>query len=160
MPPLPPDPVCSNDPNSQQQKKKKKHSAQGGSGYIRKGEDIKQHVHDIRPAKPIDLFAKTTCKIGEYLTWTIKNRSEFWNALQPEDLGFETIVQPPEPADYNNLIIVKQWSLPARPIMIRCSINWLHPAKPLWLYSDNAHQLLLIKSEPMMTCREQVKITA
>jgi hypothetical protein len=57
----------------------------------------------------IDLFAKTMREIGEYLACTIKNGAEFCTAFDPEDLGFKTIVQPPEPEDINNLLMVKQW---------------------------------------------------
>jgi hypothetical protein len=39
----------------------------------------------------------------------VKNGAEFRNAFDPEDLGFETIVQPPEPADLNSPLMVKQW---------------------------------------------------
>jgi hypothetical protein len=82
----------------QQQKKKKKHFAQGGSGYIRKCEDIKQYVITSHLQRQHARLENISLR-----------PSKFCNALNPEDLGFETIVQSPEPADYNNLIMVKQW---------------------------------------------------
>jgi hypothetical protein len=44
-------------------------------------------------------------------TWarTIKNGTEFCNAFDAEDLGFDTIVQPPEPEDIANPVFVKHW---------------------------------------------------
>jgi hypothetical protein len=100
-----PNPVQSNDPDRQYQKKKKKHFAPAGSGYVGKCADIKEHVYNIGPTRSIDLFAKTTRDIGKYLACTIKNG----NAFNPEDLGFETIVQPPEPDDLANPLMVKWW---------------------------------------------------
>jgi hypothetical protein len=50
-------------------------------------------------------------EIGEYLACMIKNGAEFRNAFDPEDLGFETIVQLPEPEDLANPLMVKQWEL-------------------------------------------------
>jgi hypothetical protein len=66
-------------------------------------------VYDIRPTRFMDMFAKTTHKMGKYLARTIKNGSEFRNAFDPEKLGFEIIDQPPEPEDLNNPVLVKRW---------------------------------------------------
>jgi hypothetical protein len=109
-PPSPsPSPVRPSDSARQHRKKKKKNFAPVGSGYIGKCEEIKMHVYDVGPTRTIDLFAKTTREIGEYLARTIKNGAEFRTAFDPEDLGFETIVQPPEPEDINNPLMVKRW---------------------------------------------------
>jgi hypothetical protein len=68
---------------------------------------IKGHVYDLGPTKSIELFAKKTHEIGEYLACTIKIESEFWNTFAPEKLGFEIIDQRPEPEDLNNPVLVK-----------------------------------------------------
>jgi hypothetical protein len=102
-----PNPVCPHDPDWQHRKKKKKDFAPVGSSYIGKCEDIKMHVYSIRPTRKIDLFAKTTQEICKYLACTIKNGAKFWTAFDPEDLGCETIVEPLEPEDLNNPLMVK-----------------------------------------------------
>jgi hypothetical protein len=90
-------------------KKKKKHLYLVGSSYVGKCEEIKEHVYDVGPTKSLDLFAKTMREIGEYLARTIKNGAEFRNAFDPEDLGFDTIVQPPEPEDIHNPVLDKTY---------------------------------------------------
>jgi hypothetical protein len=90
-------------------KKKKKQSYAVGSSYVGKCDEIKEHVYDVGPTKSLDLFAKTTREIGEYLACTIKNRTEFRTAFDPKDLGFDTIVQPPDPVDINNPVLIKHW---------------------------------------------------
>jgi hypothetical protein len=90
-------------------KKKKKHLYLVGSSYVCKCEEIKEHIYNVRPTKSLNLFAKTTQEIREYLVHTIKNNTEFRNAFDPGDLGFDMIIQPPEPEDINNPVLVKQW---------------------------------------------------
>jgi hypothetical protein len=102
-------PMHTNDPDRAHRKKKNKHFAPVGSGYVGKCEEIKEHIYNVGPTRSIDLFAEMTREIGEYLACTIKNGAEFCNAFDPEDLGFETIVQPPEPEDINNPVLVQQW---------------------------------------------------
>jgi hypothetical protein len=98
----PPNPPCASDTERTYKKKKKKNLYAVGSSYVGKCDDIKEHVYNIGPMRSLDVFAKTTQEIGEYLVRTIKNGAEFRNAFDPEDLDFETIVQPPEPEDINN----------------------------------------------------------
>jgi hypothetical protein len=68
---------------------------------------ISRNTSTTAPTQSLDLLAKTTQEIREYLVCTIKNGTEFRNAFDPEDLGFDTIVQPPEPEDLANPVLVK-----------------------------------------------------
>jgi hypothetical protein len=110
QPPAPlPSAPCTSDLDRTHRKKKKKQNYAVGSSYIGKCDEIKEHVYNVGPTKSLDLFAKTTREIGEYLACTIKNSAEFCTAFDPEDLGFDTIVQPPKPEDINNPVLVKRW---------------------------------------------------
>jgi hypothetical protein len=39
----------------------------------------------------------------------MKSGTEFHNAFDPEDLGFDTIVHLPEPENLGNPVLVKSW---------------------------------------------------
>jgi hypothetical protein len=111
QPPMPsplPNAAHTTESDRTHRKKKKKHLYLVGSSYVGKCKEIKEHIYNVGPTKSLNLFA-TTQEIGEYLARTIKNGAEFRNAFDPEDLGFDTIVQPPEPQDINNPVLVKQW---------------------------------------------------
>lgn len=107
-PPPAPDPVTSstNDQRSRRKKKKTFGSATTSS-YIGKCEQIKLHVYDV--GKHADQFAKSTKEIAGYIARTLKHGAEFANAMDPENLGFQPIVEPTPPTDPTKVIEIEQW---------------------------------------------------
>ena len=57
--------------------------------------DIKEHVYDVGGNRGgFDLFVKTTREIAEYVSSKLKDASEFRNAMDPDNLAFETLTAP------------------------------------------------------------------
>ena len=76
-------------------KKNKKPSATSVSSFIGKCSDIKEHNYDVNASQSgFDVFVKTTREIGKYVGGKLKDASKFWNAMDPENLGFELLVPP------------------------------------------------------------------
>jgi hypothetical protein len=85
------------------------------SGFMGKCEEIKAHVFDVTPGKNrFDIFAKTTCKIGEYMARNVKDSREFCVALDPENLSFSIIAPPPDPYNVHNPMEIKRWEIAFR----------------------------------------------
>ena len=78
------------------------------SSYAGKVPELKGYVYDVG-YKGRDQFARTTKEIAEYIARTYKGAGEFVNALDPSNLGFPTIVFPPDPDPLANRIVMKKW---------------------------------------------------
>ena len=72
-----------------------------------KTDEIKDHVYDVGP-KAKDMFTKTTREIAEYIARSFKGGGEFINAMNPDNMGFTTLVEPPDP-DITNVLALEQW---------------------------------------------------
>jgi hypothetical protein len=95
--PRPPNTETSRDEDRGTKKKKKTSSnvSANSASFSGKCEDIKEHVYDVTLGKSgFDVFAKTTREIGEYIARTVKDGGEFRTAMDPEDLGFTTLMPP------------------------------------------------------------------
>ena len=57
------------------------------------------YVYEILRNKGPDVFSATTRKLSEYISRTVTNAGEFMNAMNPDDLGFESIKEPEDPED-------------------------------------------------------------
>jgi hypothetical protein len=75
-----------------------------GSCYAGKCDEIKEHVYNIGLTKSLNLFTKLPKRLES--TWPAPSRTGLSFAMP---LGFDTIVQPPEPEDLANIILVKHW---------------------------------------------------
>jgi hypothetical protein len=85
------------------------------SAFMGKCEEIKAHVFDATPGKNrFDVFAKTTCKIGEYMARNVKDGGEFRVAFDPENLSFSIIAPPPDPCNVHNPMEIKRWEIAFR----------------------------------------------
>ena len=67
------------------------------------------YVYDISRNKGSDAFSATTRKLSEYVSRTVSNAGEFMNAMNPDDLGFERIEEPEEPANGATAIELEKW---------------------------------------------------
>ena len=76
-------------------KKKKKSASTNVTSFVGKCADIKEHVYDVGGNRGgFDLFVKTTREIAEYVSSKLKDASEFRNAMDPDNLAFETLTAP------------------------------------------------------------------
>jgi hypothetical protein len=76
-------------------KKKKKSVSANVTSFVGKCADIKDHVYDVGGNRGgFDLFVKTTREIAEYVSSKLKDASEFRNAMDPDNLSFETLLAP------------------------------------------------------------------
>ena len=54
-------------------------------------------VYDISKNNGSDAFSTTTRKLAEYISRTVTNAGESINAMNPDDLGFDEIIEPNDP---------------------------------------------------------------
>ena len=65
------------------------------SSYKGKQAEIKDHVYDTEGIRGgNDLFDKTTCEIADFVSQSIKGGGEFQTAMDPDDLGFQPLIDP------------------------------------------------------------------
>ena len=87
------------------------------SSYKGKQAEINDHIYDVGGIQGgNDLFDKTTCEIADFVCHTIKGGGEFQTAMDPDDLGFQPLVEPPLPDDDADELEVEQWKLRIRRI--------------------------------------------
>lgn len=96
-----PDPVQSNPgPQGTRQKKSKKNQSSRNNSntcfslFQGKTDEIKDHVYNVGP-KAKDMFMRTTGEIAEYIARSYKGGGEFINAMNPDNMGFTTLTEPP-----------------------------------------------------------------
>ena len=70
--------------------------------------ELKDYVYDITN-KHKDAFPRTTKAIGEFIARTCKGGGEFINAFDPDDLGFDPIMDPTPPINPADVIEMKKW---------------------------------------------------
>ena len=71
-----------------------------------------KNVYDVNAGRSgFDVFVKTTRKIGEYVGGKLKDASKFWNAMDPENLGFEVLMPPDALSDDANIMQVEVWKV-------------------------------------------------
>ena len=86
------------------------------SSYEGKQAEIKNHVYDVGGIRGgNDLFDKTTCEIADFVSRSIKGGGEFQTAMDPDDLSFQPLIDPPFPDDDADELEVERWKL-----WIRC----------------------------------------
>ena len=79
--------------NDNRQSRRNKQSTRGR--YEGKVEALRKHVYDVTHGKASsDLFATTTREIAKYITPNFKGGGEFLQAMDPDTLAFETLVDP------------------------------------------------------------------
>ena len=79
--------------NDNRQSRRSKQTTRGR--YEGKVETLRKHVYDVTHGKASsDLFATTTREIAEYITRNFKGGGEFLQAMDPDTLAFETLVDP------------------------------------------------------------------
>ena len=79
--------------NDNRQSRRNKQTTRGR--YEGKVETLRKHVYDVTHGKASsDLFATTTREIAEYITRNFKGGGEFLQAMDPDTLAFETLVDP------------------------------------------------------------------
>ena len=98
--------------NNKDKKNKNKSSGLTTSSYVGKCSDIKEHVYDVSAGRSgFDVFVKTTREISEYAAAKLKDASEFRNAMDPDNLGFDILAPPDDlPADAN-IMQVEVWKV-------------------------------------------------
>ena len=68
------------------------------SSYKGKQAEIKDHVYNVGGiCGGNNLFDKTTCEITDFVSHSIKGGSEFQMAMDPDNLGFQPLIDPPPP---------------------------------------------------------------
>jgi hypothetical protein len=76
-------------------KKKKKSGSASATSFVGKCVDIKDQVYDVGGNRGgFDVFVKTTREIAEHVSSKLKDASEFRNAMDPDNLAFETLAAP------------------------------------------------------------------
>lgn len=68
-----------------------------------------QYVYDVTKNKTSDAFNNTTRKLAAHVAHTIPNAGEFRNAMDPDDLGFKTILEPSDPDPNASQVELKKW---------------------------------------------------
>ena len=66
------------------------------------------YVYDIS-RNTTDAFNTTTRKLSEYIARSVSNAGEFMIAMNPDDLGFDVIVEPPDPDENGTQIEYEKW---------------------------------------------------
>ena len=66
-------------------------------------------VYEISKNSGSDAFSTTTRKLSEYISRTVPNAGEFINAMNPDDLGFDDIVEPNDPRTGASAIQLEKW---------------------------------------------------
>ena len=80
--------------------------------YEGKQAEIKDHVYDVGGIRGgNDLFDKTTHEIADFVSRSIKGGSEFQTVMDPDDLGFQPLIDPPFPDDDANELELECWKL-------------------------------------------------
>jgi hypothetical protein len=98
--------------NNKDKKNKNKSSGLASSSYVGKCSDIKDHVYDVSAGRSgFDVFVKTTREISEYAAAKLKDASEFRNAMDPDNLGFEVLAPPEDLPDNSNIMQVEVWKV-------------------------------------------------
>ena len=78
------------------------------SAYEGKQTEIKDHVYDVGGTQGgNDLFDKTTCESAEFVSRSIKGGSKFQTAMDPDDLGFQPLTDPPFPDDNADELLMR-----------------------------------------------------
>ncbi len=67
------------------------------------------YVYDVNKKTGSDAFNTTTVKLSEYISRTLQNAGEFMKAMNPENLGFEPITEPADPADGFTNVQYEKW---------------------------------------------------
>ena len=70
-----------------------------------------------------DLFDKTMREIVDFVSHTIKRGGQFQTAMDPDDLGFQPLVEPPLPDDDRDEMEVEWWKLGIRHIDERRAVR-------------------------------------
>ena len=82
------------------------------SSYEGKEAEIKDHVYDVGGIRGgNDLFDKTTHEIADFVSQCIKDGGEFQTAMDPDDLGFQPLINPPFPDDDTDELELEPWKL-------------------------------------------------
>jgi len=66
------------------------------------------HVYNVTAGRSgFDVFVRTTPEIGKYVGGKLKDASEFWNAMDPENLGLNVLTPPAALTDNANVMQVE-----------------------------------------------------
>ena len=88
------------------------HQGVSHSSYEGKQAEIKDHIYNVGGIRGgSDLFDKTTHEIADFVSRTIKGGGKFQTVMDPDDLGFQPLVEPPLPDDDTDELEVEQWKL-------------------------------------------------
>ena len=66
-------------------------------------------VYDVSKNSGSDAFNTTTIRLSEYISRTVPNAGEFIKAMNPDNLGFEPIVEPADPVEGATGVPYEKW---------------------------------------------------
>ena len=94
------------------------------SSYEGKQAEIKDHIYNVGGIRGgDDLFDKTTHEIADFVSRSIKGSREFQTAMDPDDLGFQPLIEPPFPDNDADELEVERWKLRIRHIDKRQAVR-------------------------------------
>ena len=82
--------------------------------YEGKIEELKHHIYDVSSMKSgSDMFSVTTHEIVEYIARSVKGAGEFITAMDPDNLSFDNLPNPPDapPAATASMAEQEIWKL-------------------------------------------------
>ena len=86
-----------NNGRNKKNNKNKQNNSTNGSSFKGPLVGYESYVYDVNKNSGSDAFNTTTIRLSEYISRTVPSAGEFMNAMNPEDLGFIPIVEPPDP---------------------------------------------------------------